>query len=137
MSKDWTQDIHEMHNHYGIHEAMKKLSKPELKAFLRFRVNFLKEELTELQEATKTDIPIDAEETVDALIDLCVVAIGTLDLFDVDGHKAWNEVLAANMLKMVGVKETRPNPYGLPDLIKPEGWQSPNHKGNHGNISGL
>jgi len=137
MSKDWTQDIHEMHNHYGIHGAMKKLSKSELKAFLQFRVNFLKEELTELQEATKTGIPIDAEETVDALIDLCVVAIGTLDLFDVDGHKAWNEVLAANMLKMVGVKETRPNPYGLPDLIKPEGWQSPNHKGNHGNISGL
>jgi predicted HAD superfamily Cof-like phosphohydrolase len=137
MSKDWTQDIHEMHNHYGIHEAMKKLSNTELKAFLQFRVNFLKEELTELQEATKTGIPIDPEETVDALIDLCVVAIGTLDLFDVDGHKAWNEVLSANMLKMVGVKETRPNPYGLPDLIKPEGWQSPNHKGNHGSIGGI
>ena len=137
MSKDWTQDIHEMHNHYGIHDAMKKLSNADLKAFLQFRVNFLKEELTELQEATKGGIPIDAEETVDALIDLCVVAIGTLDLFDVDANKAWNEVLSANMLKMVGVKETRPNPYGLPDLIKPEGWKSPNHKGNHGNISGL
>lgn len=137
MSKDWTQDIHEMHNHYGIHEAMKKVDKKQLRAFLNFRIRFLQEELSELQEATKPMIPIDAEETVDALIDLCVVAIGTLDLFGVDAYKAWNEVLAANMLKMVGVKETRPNPYGLPDLIKPEGWKAPNHKGNHGNISGL
>ena len=137
MSKDWTQDIHEMHNHYGIHEAMKKLSKQDLRAFLRFRINFLQEELDELKEATKVNLPIDSEETVDALIDLCVVAIGTLDLFDVDAYKAWNEVLSANMLKMVGVKETRPNPYGLPDLIKPEGWKAPNHSDNHGNVSGL
>jgi predicted HAD superfamily Cof-like phosphohydrolase len=79
----------------------------------------------------------DSEETVDALIDLCVVAIGTLDLFGVDSHAAWNEVLAANMNKEVGVKASRPNAFGLPDLIKPEGWQPPNHSGNHGRFSEL
>jgi hypothetical protein len=28
----------------------------------------------------------------------------------------------------------RPNPLGLPDLIKPEYWQSPSHKGNTGEL---
>ena len=65
-------------------------------------------------------------------MDLCVVAIGTLDLFEVDAHKAWDEVLKANMSKKVGVKESRPNPLGLPDLIKPEGWVGPDHTGNTG-----
>ena len=76
----------------------------------------------------------DAEEIVDGLIDLCVVAIGTLDAFNVDGNKAWDEVLKANMQKEVGVKESRPNPLGLPDLIKPEGWEAPSHKGNYGDL---
>ena len=40
MSKDWTQDIHEMHNHYGIHESMKKLDKQQLRSFLNFRIRF-------------------------------------------------------------------------------------------------
>ena len=137
MSKDWTQDIHEMHNHYGIHESMKKLDKKQLRSFLNFRIRFLQEELDELKEATKPMIPMDADETVDALIDLCVVAIGTLDLFEVDGYKAWNEVLMANLNKKVGRKESRPNPWGLPDLIKPEGWKAPSHKDNHGKIEDL
>jgi hypothetical protein len=44
-------------------------------------------------------------------------------------------VLEANMAKEVGRKESRPNPLGLPDLIKPEGWTAPSHEGNHGIIS--
>ena len=67
------------------------------------------------------------DDAIDALIDLCVVAIGTLDVFNVDAKHAWNEVLNANMNKQVGVKESRPNPLGLPDLIKPEGWKAPDH----------
>jgi hypothetical protein len=39
------------------------------------------------------------------------------------------------MAKSPGVKEGRPNPFGLPDLIKPEGWEAPNHEGNHGDIA--
>jgi hypothetical protein len=33
------------------------------------------------------------------------------------------------------VKESRPNPLGLPDLIKPAGWTAPSHEGNHGIIA--
>lgn len=134
MSQNWVLDIEKMHEHYGVKAKLATLSPELLREFIKFRVSFLAEELAELQEAITRH---DSEETVDALIDLCVVAIGTLDLFGVDSHAAWNEVLAANMNKEVGVKASRPNAFGLPDLIKPEGWQPPNHEGNHGRFSEL
>ena len=49
----------------------------------------------------------------------------------------WDAVHAANMAKVVGVKPSRPNPLGVPDLIKPEGWTAPDHTGNHGILPGL
>ena len=129
MSKDWVKDINEMQTKYGVHDWMKKANPEQRNEYLKFRAEFLKEELTELDNAI---YHADSEEIVDALIDLCVVAIGTLDSFQVDGHKAWNEVLKANMNKQVGVKEGRPNPLGLPDLTKPEDWEAPDHSGNYG-----
>lgn len=130
MSTDWVEDMYEMHAKYGVHEWVKN-NPDKLKKYLEFRINFLQEELDETRKAAVADDP---EEVVDGLIDLCVVAIGTLDAFGVDSHKAWNEVLKANMAKEVGVKPERPNPLGLPDLIKPEGWTNPSHKENHGVI---
>lgn len=128
MSKDWVQDMNEMHSKYGVHDWV--MNNPEkLKDFLRFRIDFLKEELDETNHAFDTKDP---EEIVDGLIDLCVIAIGTLDAFNVDAHEAWNKVFKANMAKEIGIKKERPNPLGLPDLVKPEGWENPNHNGNHG-----
>jgi len=121
MCSDWVRDIHEMHEHYGFHKAVEKLSAKQMIEYFEFRVKFLEEELNELKSATNPD------DAIDALIDLCVVAIGTLDVFKVDSKDAWNKVLEANMKKRVGVKESRPNPLGLPDLIKPEGWTAPDH----------
>ena len=129
MSKDWVKDINEMQAKYKTHDWMQTAEVNQLKAFLRFRVDFLEEELTETRNAQKV---IDSEEIVDGLVDLCVVAIGTLDAFGVDPYKAWDAVLEANMAKSPGVKEGRPNPLGLPDLMKPEGWTAPSHEGNHG-----
>ena len=134
---NWPDDIKCMHYLYKMQDAVDKLDKPQLKAFLQFRINFLQEELDEMKKAATPNQPIDGEEVVDALIDLCVVAIGTLDLFDINAYEAWDEVLKANMNKKVGIKETRPNPLGLPDLIKPEGWKAPDHTGNHGKFSGI
>ena len=137
MSTDWVKDMNEMASKFKIQDAVNNLDSGELKAFLQFRINFLQEELDELKKAAPENQPNDAEEIVDALIDLCVVAIGTLDLFDINAYEAWDEVLKANMNKKVGIKETRPNPLGLPDLIKPEGWKAPDHTGNHGKLSGI
>jgi predicted HAD superfamily Cof-like phosphohydrolase len=124
MSKDWVADIKKMHQHYGVNNAVDKMTAKQLLEYFDFRVKFLQEELTELINSR------DPADAIDAIIDLCVVAIGTLDAFDVDAYDAWDRVLEANMKKKVGVKESRPNPLGLPDLIKPEGWVAPNHLNN-------
>jgi len=129
MSNDWVKDIHDMQTKFGTRDAVEKMDKEKLRTFLKFRLDFLNEELTETKNALEN---ADPEEIVDGLIDLCVVAIGTLDAYGVDAYDAWDEVLDANMAKEPGVKEGRPNPLGLPDLIKPEGWTAPSHEGNHG-----
>jgi predicted HAD superfamily Cof-like phosphohydrolase len=128
MSTNWAADIAEMHAKYGVHEWVKN-NPDKLEQLLHFRVAFLKEEYDETFKAAGMK---DAEEIVDGLIDLCVVAIGTLDQFGIDANKAWDRVHESNMTKEVGVKESRPNPLGLPDLIKPEGWEAPSHQDNHG-----
>ena len=127
MSSFWVADIAEMHAKYGVNTKVRTFDAEKLKSFLEFRVKFLEEELTELKDNMENP-----EEIVDALIDLCVVAIGTLDAFDIDSYKAWNEVHRANMNKEVGVKASRPNPLNLPDLIKKPDWVPPCHKGNYG-----
>jgi hypothetical protein len=131
MSNNLPYDILDMHEKYGVYDKVKTFDKEKLKSFFEFRVSFLEEELAELKEA-KT-----ADDAVDALIDLCVVAIGTLDLFDVDVNLAWNRVHSANMSKEVGIKASRPNKLGLPDLIKPLGWQAPTHADNVGLLGTL
>ena len=134
MSKDWVKDISEMHQYYGVNEKVQNFDVEKLKQFLQFRMSFLDEELTETKNAVNAN---DAEEIVDGLIDLCVVAIGTLDSMGIDSYEAWNRVLSANLQKQVGVKPERPNPLGLPDLIKPAGWKAPSHANNHGLLTKL
>ena len=132
MSKDWVNDIAEMHTKYEVNDVVRKMSPEKLRSFLNFRINFLQEELDELKKAAHPTSPYNTQDIVDACIDLCVVAIGTLNAYDVNVYQAWDEVHKANMSKEVGIKKERPNPLGLPDLIKPDGWQSPNHYDNVG-----
>lgn len=138
MMNQWHHDINEMHAKYGVHEwVQQELDREDkdwsrLNKFLEFRLKFLQEELDETRAAAIVDK--NPAEVVDGLIDLCVIAIGTLDAFNVDAQKAWEQVHTANMTKERGIKESRPNPLGLPDLIKPEGWVGPNHDDNTGCI---
>jgi len=135
MSTNWFKDMQAMHKKYGVDEWMKKEKNSDwsrLNKFMNFRIKMMQEELDETKAAFKNK---DQEEMVDGIIDMCVFAIGTLEVFGVDANKAWDEVYKANMNKEVGIKEGRPNPLGLPDLVKPEGWEGPTHKGNHGNIT--
>ena len=124
----WHSNIDDMHSKFGVHDWMSEQlaarNYDNLKEFMKFRLNFLKEELDETVKAVEEG---DAEEIVDGLIDLCVVAIGTLDAFGCDAHNAWSTVMEANMKKEIGIKPSRPNPLGLPDLVKPKGWQGPDH----------
>lgn len=138
MSENWVEDIHQMHSKFGVHEWMKqKMENGEtdlLLKFLHFRLNTIDEEILETRKAL---IAENWEEVVDGLIDLCVFTITTLDAFGIDGHKSWDEVYEANMSKEPGVKPGRPNPWGLPDMVKPNGWQAPNHKDNTGIMESL
>ena len=132
MSKNWVADIAAMHKRFGVHDWIKTASPYNLRKFIDFRLDFIEEEFEETQNAHFAE---DAEEVVDGLIDICVVALGTLDALGVDAELAWNKVYNANMSKSVGIKPERPNPLGLPDLIKPAGWKAPSHADNHGIIA--
>ena len=140
MSMNWVADMAAMHQKFGVNPVVRNFDKEKLRAFLEFRRKFLQEELDEMQKAMddfdagKIDAQTASDDIVDALIDLCVVAIGTLDAYDVNAYTAWNRVYDANMEKEVGVKESRPNPLGLPDLIKPAGWTAPTHADNVGTV---
>ncbi len=149
----WVSDIADMHQHFGVNPVVRNFDKEKLLKFLEFRLNFLQEELNEAKAAYSTlvDMQISeihpdarkaaaveaAADIVDACIDLCVVAIGTLNAYDVDAEEAWNRVHRANMAKNPGIKPERPNPLGLPDLIKPAGWTAPTHEDNIGLLSKL
>jgi hypothetical protein len=92
----WWLDNYHMHDKFGFHEAIGQMDEDKLRKMLVFRLNFLQEELDEAKDAKS------AEDVVDAMIDLCVVAIGTLDCYDVDAQEAWNRVHQANMAKERG-----------------------------------
>ena len=130
---DFAFDMNQMHHKYGVHKWFEenKGNKELMAKYLQFRLSMVEEELNETKDAVANK---DAEEIVDGLIDICVFAIGTLDVLGVDANKAWDEIYRANTSKEVGVKEGRPNPLGLPDLIKPDGWVGPSHEGNHGKL---
>lgn len=135
MSTNWFKDMQDMHKKYGVDKWMNEEKKSDwsrLNKYMDFRIKMMQEELDETRAAFENK---NEEEVVDGIIDLCVFAIGTLEVFGVDANKAWDQVYKANMSKEVGIKEGRPNPLGLPDLVKPEGWKGPSHEGNHGNIT--
>ena len=136
MSTHWSKDISDMHQKFGVNKwfTKNKSNKEIMKKYLMFRMLMLNEELHETMQAVNSENP---EEIVDGLIDICVFAIGTLNVLEVDADKAWDAIHNANMAKEPGVKAGRPNPFGLPDMVKPEGWKGPDHSDNHGSISDI
>ena len=112
MSTNWFKDMQDMHKKYGVNKWMQAEMQSDvdwrkINKFMQFRLGMMQEELDETKNAVDKK---DAEEMVDGIIDLCVFAIGTLEVFGVDANKAWDEVYRANMAKEVGIKEGRPNP---------------------------
>lgn len=125
----WVKNLAEMHDKFGVHPVVAKMDKDQLTSYMQFRISMLQEELDELKEA-KT-----ADDAVDAILDLCVFAIGTLDVFQVNADESWNRIHAKNMEKEAGIKEGRPNPLGFPDMLKPAGWTAPAHHDNVGKFA--
>ena len=84
-------------------------------------LDLIREEHIELTEAVTNE---DTVEVLDALIDILVVTIGTINSLGVDGEAAWNEVMRTNMAKIdPETGKVRKREDGK--VLKPEGWQPP------------
>lgn len=94
---------------------------------LKFRIDFLQEELNELKKA---HVENNLEEAFDALLDLAVVLYGTAQFMGFS-EEAWNEGFAevhrANMSKVRATDASQSKRGTSLDVVKPEGWQAPNH----------
>ena len=122
-------DMKNMHGRFGVHEWLENSTPESRKELMKLRMRMLTEEYAETMNAY---LQGDPEEMIDGLIDICVISLGTLDIAGVTVQRAWDEVYRANISKSVGRKPNRPNPLGLPDLIKPDDWVGPDHSSNHG-----
>jgi predicted HAD superfamily Cof-like phosphohydrolase len=88
---------------------------------LNMYLGLIKEEGDELQAAL---VKQDKVETLDALIDILVVTVGTLHSLGVDAEGAWNEVMRSNFAKIdqaTGKVTKREDG----KVLKPEGWTAP------------
>jgi predicted HAD superfamily Cof-like phosphohydrolase len=85
---------------------------------LEFRLAFLREELTEFEDAHVTR---DLVKSFDALLDLAYVCIGTAQLMGLPWAEGWRAVQTANMRKERGVTKRG---HAL-DAVKPPGWVGP------------
>lgn len=118
MTGDVWVDINNFQIHHGFKDKKVSLR------FLASQLEFLREELNETVDAT---LNLNGAEVIDGLVDLIVVAIGTLRFFGNSGRDAWIKVMDANCAKEVGFNDKRPHTDGC-DLIKPEGWVKPDLK---------
>jgi predicted HAD superfamily Cof-like phosphohydrolase len=88
---------------------------------LNMYLGLIKEEGDELAEAVQNK---DKVETLDALIDILVVTIGTLHSLGVNAEGAWNEVMRTNFAK-IDPTTGKVNKREDGKVLKPEGWQAP------------
>jgi predicted HAD superfamily Cof-like phosphohydrolase len=95
---------------------------------MEYRINFLKEELTELITACAERNLVEA---ADAIADLVWVALGTAHYFGLPFDEVWEEVRRSNMEKRPWkdgdpVKRRAEHLKSMnPEIVKPTGWQPP------------
>jgi predicted HAD superfamily Cof-like phosphohydrolase len=113
--------IKEMHTKFGI--AYDGPPRSLDLAEKNFRVAALFEELEEFAQ----------DDTLvgqyDALLDLMVFALGTMERMGYPLSEGFSTVMACNLAKEVGNNPNKSNPgrgqYKGVDLVKPEGWTGP------------
>ena len=93
-----------MSNFFKVKEFMQKFkqevkSKPSFPSdnIIKLRINLIKEELLELEEAINEK---NIEETADALTDILYVTYGAGHAFGIDLDKCFEEVQNSNMSKL-------------------------------------
>jgi len=138
-----TDDIREFHTRFGIAYEGKPRSLPYRE--LQNRIKFMRQELQEYEIAadelnfvlehrvnTFTPLTDEAEIThllassLDALVDLVYVALGTAHLQGFDFDEAWRRVHEANMKKR-RVTSTNADGSIKNGVSKPADWEAPEH----------
>ena len=114
----YLKDVSDFHSRFNVPQP-KTPAMPD-EDMISFRLNFLREELTEIEDAILEE---DMAGVLDGLVDIVYVALGTALIFGFDFDVAWDRVQTANMQKVAGRPSDR---HGTFDVTKPEGWTSPN-----------
>lgn len=92
-------------------------------ALMKFRVDFIKEELAELEEALAEG---DLAGVADALIDLEYVTLGFGHVLGLPHDELWKDVQRANMAKQRAAADGSDSKrLSAFDVIKPAGWVGP------------
>lgn len=121
-------DIAEFHERFGLQQniAIVKLGEERDQMSAeewKLRNKRLMDEAAE-SEAAHADG--DDNEYLDALVDICYIALGTAYRRGWDFAEAWRRVHVANMTKERG--EAKTSKYGSSyDIVKPVGWKAPDH----------
>jgi predicted HAD superfamily Cof-like phosphohydrolase len=93
---------------------------------LTFRMNFIREEVKELEDAVSAG---DLAETLDALCDLVWVTIGMAHTMNLPWREAWREVARSNMEKVPAKRPEDSKRGTIYDIVKPSGWRPPDIQG--------
>lgn len=123
--KTMLTDIRDFHVKFGLeYSGVPRLLPQDL---ADFRIKFLNEEF---QEYIKAVAENDLEGSLDALVDLVYIALGTAYLQGLPFKAGWDIVQNCNMTKVRaaadGANSKRGSKY---DIVKPEGWQGPKYLG--------
>lgn len=123
-NRDLFQDVGDFHRKFGLDSFPNR--RPGFPPFdhVQFRVDFLKEELTEIEEAINEN---DLAKFLDGLVDLVYVALGTAHLCGLPFNEAWFAVHMANLAKerATSADDARSKRGHQLDVVKPEGWKPP------------
>lgn len=127
MSNSHYQDVLDFHEKFQVPLAPKHtLLEGEA---LKFRLDFLQEELNELRKAHEEG---NLDDAIDAIIDLEVVLLGTAQFMGISPEayeEHWDEVHTANMAKERCTDASQSKRGTALDIRKPEGWKKPSHTG--------
>ena len=108
-----------MHEKFGLANAVGPISLQ--KEEKEFRIAAMQEELNEYAEA-ETSV-----DQYDALLDLIVFAVGTLERHGFPLLEGFEEVIKCNMAKELGQNGKKRGGFKR-DLVKPAGWTGPEEK---------
>lgn len=138
MRNKFVADIADFHEKFGLkYEGKPRLLETGLHDF---RSKFLLEELREYRrshalgkEAVDLIDPgectVQLANSLDALVDLVYVALGTAHLHGFDFEAAWDRVHEANMKKVRAQRAEDSKRGSLFDVVKPADWEPPDHSG--------